>query len=72
MRLRPHQKVILLVGILGVIIGIYGKINGWERNTVFNFIYTGTGLLWVAFIGNSKHCGRRGKDTNVQKPSKIK
>ncbi len=44
------------MGILGGIIGMYGKFNGWEYSDYFPFFYTGMTMVWIVFLPSSKSC----------------
>ncbi|MEW2922901.1 hypothetical protein AB1A65_15610 [Muricauda sp. ANG21] len=50
------QKVILGMGIVGTIIGFYGKWNGWAYNDYFVFFYTGITMTWIVFLPSNKSC----------------
>lgn len=57
-KLSTTQKAILVMGIIGTSIGLYGKFNGWEYDSYFVFFYTGMTLMWVAFLNSGKSCCR--------------
>ncbi|WP_396591791.1 hypothetical protein [Allomuricauda sp. R78024] len=61
-KLNTSQKIVLISGIIGVLIGLYGKFNGWEYDDYFIFFYTGISLTWVAFLKtDKKSCSLPGK-----------
>ncbi|KQC31211.1 hypothetical protein [Flagellimonas eckloniae] len=55
-KLNIQQKVILGAGLLAVLIGIFGKISGWEYDYYFVPFYTGISLSWIAFLDTSSKC----------------
>ncbi|WP_222984926.1 hypothetical protein [Flagellimonas meishanensis] len=57
-KLNTAQKVILILGIVGVITGIYGKWNGWEHKSYFIPMYTGLTFMWIAFLDDKNNCER--------------
>ncbi len=64
MKLKIHQWIILGMGIVGTVLGLYGKNVGWEHGTYFSIFYTGISLLWVPFI-RSKRTGCNKKRQTV-------
>ncbi|MCK0160660.1 hypothetical protein [Allomuricauda sp. F6463D] len=66
-KLNTKQKVILAMGALGIMIGIYGKFNTWEYMEYFPFFYSGATLMWIAFLPNKKSCYNPFKKKEVQK-----
>ncbi len=44
------------MGILGGIIGVYGKFNDWEYADYFPFFYTGMTMVWIVFLPSSRSC----------------
>lgn len=57
-KLNTERKIILTLGIIGVLTGIYGRYNAWAYDDYFVFFYTGMSLVWVAFLTSSKSCSR--------------
>ncbi|MEO9512003.1 MAG: hypothetical protein ABJN84_15475 [Flavobacteriaceae bacterium] len=55
-KLNTEQKVIFILGILGIAIGAYGKWQGWERNDYFIPLYTGISFIWIPFINTNRKC----------------
>lgn len=55
-RLNTAQKIILTLGILGFIVAVYGRFNGWEYNDYFVFFYTSTSFMWIAFLDTKQRC----------------
>ncbi|NAY92896.1 hypothetical protein GTQ34_13315 [Muricauda sp. JGD-17] len=55
-KLNTAQKVILVLGIIGTIVGIYGKWNGWDHKSYFIPLYTGLSFMWVAFLNSDSKC----------------
>lgn len=55
-KLNTKQKVVFVMGILGVSIGIFGKFNTWEYMEYFPFFYSGLTMMWIAFLPNRKPC----------------
>ncbi|PWL37984.1 hypothetical protein DKG77_06745 [Flagellimonas aquimarina] len=55
-KLDTSQKIVLISGIIGSVIGIYGKFAGWEYDDYFIFFYTGVSLTWVAFLKTDRRC----------------
>ena len=55
-KMNTSQKVILTLGILGTLTGIYGKWTGWAYDDYFVFFYTGMTFSWIAFLPSSKSC----------------
>lgn len=53
-KLSTSQRIVLVSGIIGALIGLYGKFNGWEYDDYFIFFYTGISLTWVAFLKTDK------------------
>lgn len=53
-KLNTSQRIVLISGIIGVLIGLYGKFNGWEYDDYFIFFYTGISLTWVAFLRTNR------------------
>ena len=57
-KMNTTQKVIFILGILGVISAIYGKWNGWEDKSVFIPLYTGLSFMWIATLEEMSSCER--------------
>nr|WP_297785056.1 hypothetical protein [uncultured Allomuricauda sp.] len=55
-KLNTKQKVVFSLGILGVLVGIYGRFNAWEYMEYFPFFYTGSTMMWIAFLPQGKLC----------------
>ena len=55
-KLSTQQKIVFAMGILGVLIGIYGKFNSWEHAMYFPFFYSGSAMMWIAFLPQKKSC----------------
>lgn len=55
-KFNTSQKVVMAMGILGGITGIYGRFNGWEYGDYFPFFYTGMTMVWIVFLPSSKSC----------------
>ncbi|MBR9854559.1 MAG: hypothetical protein GYB37_08270 [Algicola sp.] len=66
-KLNTKQKVVFAMGILGVLIGIYGKLNTWEYATYFPFFYSGSTMMWIAFLPQRKSCCHPFKRKTAQK-----
>ena len=58
-KLNTIQKIILALGILGVLVGIYGKWSGWDHKSFFIPFYTGLSFMWIATLDNQNDCERR-------------
>jgi len=67
-KLKTSQKVVLAMGILGVLIGIFGKFSAWEYGEYFPFFYAGSSMMWIAFLPHRKSCNNSFKRKAVQKP----
>lgn len=63
-KLDTSQKIVLISGIIGSLIGIYGKVAGWEHDDYFIFFYTGISLTWVAFLKTDRRCRNIFKKSN--------
>lgn len=57
-KLGTTQKVVLIMGIISISIGAYGKFNGWEYDTYFVFFYMGIYLALTAFLSPNRTCCR--------------
>ena len=55
-KLNTTQKVILVSGIIGVLVGIYGKFNRWEHDDYFIPFYMGASFMWIAFLDSKQTC----------------
>lgn len=55
-KLNTAQKVIFILGIIGVAIGIFGKLNSWEYKDYFIPFYTGASFMWIAFLNTNNEC----------------
>lgn len=51
-KLRTSQIIIIAIGIIGGLIGIFGRFDGWEYMEYFPFFYSGTTMIWIAFLPN--------------------
>ncbi len=60
-KLNTSQKIVLISGIIGVLIGIYGKYDGWLYDDYFIFFYTGISLTWVAFLRTDRRCHKNSR-----------
>ncbi|AWX43842.1 hypothetical protein HME9304_00833 [Flagellimonas maritima] len=58
-KLNVTQKAILISGIVGICIGIYGKWLGWEYKSYFIPLYIGTSFIWIAFLNTDNKCEYR-------------
>ena len=52
------QKAVFVLGVLGFIIGVYGKWNGWDDKGVFILFYTGLSFMWISTLEDSNRCER--------------
>jgi len=68
-KLNTTQKVVLTIGLLGLIASIYGKFNGWGYDEYFTIFYTSLSMLWVAFLPQKKTCCNPFKRSGAQKKS---
>ncbi|MBO0321695.1 hypothetical protein J0X14_05265 [Muricauda sp. CAU 1633] len=50
------QKIIMGIGIVGALIGFYGKWTGWAYDDYFAFFYTGMTMVWITFLPSSRSC----------------
>ncbi|MEC7772283.1 MAG: hypothetical protein VX798_13925 [Bacteroidota bacterium] len=66
-KLNTRQKVVFSLGILGVLVGIYGRFNAWEYTEYFPFFYTGSTMMWIAFLPQGKSCCNPFKRKAAQK-----
>ncbi|MDF0717853.1 hypothetical protein PY092_16940 [Muricauda sp. 334s03] len=66
-KLNTRQKVVFSMGILGVLIGVYGRFNAWEYMGYFPFFYSGSTLMWIAFLPQRKTCDNPFKRKVAQK-----
>ncbi|MCL6264903.1 hypothetical protein [Flagellimonas myxillae] len=55
-QLSKTQKVIFVLGVLGTVLGLFGKFNGWEHDDYFPIFYTGMSFMWIAFLKSGKQC----------------
>ncbi|WP_228234896.1 hypothetical protein [Allomuricauda sp. M10] len=55
-KFRTSQIVIIAIGIIGGLIGIFGKFDGWDYNTYFPIFYSGTTMVWISFLPNKGCC----------------
>ncbi|WP_420400715.1 hypothetical protein [Flagellimonas sp.] len=55
-KLNKAQRLIFLLGIIGTLVGLYGKFNGWEHNDYFPIFYSGMSFMWIAFLPSGKTC----------------
>ena len=65
-KLNTKQKVVFAMGVLGVLIGIYGRFNAWEYMEYFSFFYTGSTMMWIAFLPQKKSCCNPFRRKSVQ------
>nr|WP_299342805.1 hypothetical protein [Allomuricauda sp.] len=54
MKLSKVQWTLVFVGMFLAFTGIYGKTVGWDNNDFITFFYTGTSLVWIAFLDSKK------------------
>lgn len=66
-KLKTSQKVVFAAGILGVLIGIYGRINAWEYMEYFSFFYAGSTMMWIVFLPQKKSCSKLFRRKEAQK-----
>ncbi|MDF0708975.1 MAG: hypothetical protein VX772_04650 [Bacteroidota bacterium] len=66
-KLNTKQKVVFALGVLGVLVGIYGRFNAWEYASYFPFFYSGSAMMWIAFLPQRKSCCNPFKRKAVQK-----
>jgi hypothetical protein len=55
-KFRTSQIVIIAIGIIGGLIGIFGKFDGWDYNSYFPFFYSGMTMVWISFLPNKGCC----------------
>lgn len=56
-KLGTVQRIIFILGILGIVTGTYGKWQGWEHNDYFELFYTGISFIWISFLDTkNKSC----------------
>ncbi|NDV16471.1 hypothetical protein GO009_10575 [Muricauda sp. TY007] len=67
-KLNTTQKVVFAMGILSLLIGIFGRFNAWEYMEYFPFFYSGITMMWIAFLPQKKACCNPFKRKSVQKP----
>ncbi|WP_318312017.1 hypothetical protein [Flagellimonas crocea] len=65
-KLSTTQKVVFAMGILGVAIGIFGRFNDWEYMEYFPFFYSGSTMMWIAFLPKRKSCNNPFKRKQAQ------
>ncbi|MFT0716244.1 hypothetical protein [Flagellimonas lutimaris] len=66
-KLKTSQKVVFAAGVVGVLIGIFGRFNAWEYASYFAFFYSGSTMMWIAFLPQKKSCRNPFKRKSVQK-----
>lgn len=66
-KLNKTQKVVFAMGFLGVLTGIFGKLNAWEYGEYFPFFYAGSSMMWIVFLPHRKSCNNPFKRKAVQK-----
>ncbi len=66
-KLNTKQKVVFTIGILGIIVAIFGRYNGWEYMEYFPIFYSSMGMIWISFLPNSKSCFNPFKKKQTQK-----
>jgi len=64
--LNTKQKVVFAIGILGVLVGIYGRFSAWEYAGYFPFFYAGSTMMWIAFLPQKKSCCNLFKKKSIQ------
>ncbi|WP_421812893.1 hypothetical protein [Flagellimonas sp.] len=67
-KLNKTQKIVFAIGVLGVLIGIFGKLKAWEYDEYFPFFYSGLSMMWIVFLPQRKSCNNPFKRKAVQKP----
>ncbi|MBO6532277.1 MAG: hypothetical protein JJ885_11430 [Muricauda sp.] len=65
-KFTTHQKVVLIIGIVGVVTAFIGKVNGWEYMEFFPIFYASTSMIWISFISNKKSCRKALKSKEAQ------
>ncbi|MAU16514.1 MAG: hypothetical protein CMH46_13360 [Muricauda sp.] len=66
-KLKTSQKVVFAAGVLGVLIGIYGRFNAWEYMEYFSFFYAGSTMMWIVFLPQKKSCSNLFRRKKAQK-----
>lgn len=66
-KLNTRQKVVFAMGVLGVLVGIFGRFNDWEYMEYFPFFYSGTTMMWIAYLPQRKSCCNPFKRKAAQK-----
>ena len=66
-KLNTRQRVVFAMGICGILIGIYGRFNAWEYMEYFPFFYTGSTMMWIAFLPQKRSCCHLFKRKSAQK-----
>jgi hypothetical protein len=66
-KFRTSQIVLIVIGIVGGLIGIFGKFDGWDYNRYFPFFYAGMTMVWYSFLPSKKCACNVFKRKQVQK-----
>nr|WP_299385688.1 hypothetical protein [Allomuricauda sp.] len=55
-KLTTTQRIIFVLGVMGTLLGMYGKFNGWDHGDYFPIFYSGMSFMWIAFLDSGRAC----------------